>query len=193
MAGEESQVARGLYGGAATVMVPARFKDVSDARQIPDHQEVFVAAETDQSVIVELVEQGDMPLSEAATYYFDNLATDNSAQAARYESDVHTSTTVLEDGSEIGYSQVVGVQTIAKFNEANANEVRVYLCCIRLAHVTTDVLITLNTPIDIDPESCVAETVDLVRWQQHSSAQYTQSIFDQAVSSFGVSDWSLFG
>jgi hypothetical protein len=44
---------RNLYGGAITLDIPARFKDVSALREIPDNQEVFVDIDTDQSFILE--------------------------------------------------------------------------------------------------------------------------------------------
>ena len=42
-------MSRELYGGAITFNVPSRFADVSRFRDIPDHQEVLVDADTDQS------------------------------------------------------------------------------------------------------------------------------------------------
>jgi hypothetical protein len=47
---------RELYGGAMRIMLCSRFQDLSDFRLIPDHQEVFSDANTDQSVIVEINE-----------------------------------------------------------------------------------------------------------------------------------------
>lgn len=35
---------RSLYGGAMTAAVPKTFDDVSDFRQVPDHQEVFAGS-----------------------------------------------------------------------------------------------------------------------------------------------------
>lgn len=47
---------RELFGGALSIKVPKDFKDVSVFRQVPDHQEVFVSNDSDDSLIVELLE-----------------------------------------------------------------------------------------------------------------------------------------
>jgi hypothetical protein len=75
--------ARELFGGALSVQLDPRFFDVSNFRQIPDTQEVFADATTDQSVIVDILEihsssNGVCP----AHFHFDVLATDNSAIAS---------------------------------------------------------------------------------------------------------------
>jgi hypothetical protein len=49
-------VERELFGGALGIKVPKDFKDVSVFRQIPDHQEVFVSNDSDDSLIIELLE-----------------------------------------------------------------------------------------------------------------------------------------
>ena len=47
---------RELFGGGISVKVPKDFKDVSVFRQVPDHQEVFVSNESDDTLIIELLE-----------------------------------------------------------------------------------------------------------------------------------------
>lgn len=57
-----------LYGGAMSLEIPSRLVDISAFRQVPDHQEVFADADTDQSVIVEINEYASMDHEEAFTY-----------------------------------------------------------------------------------------------------------------------------
>lgn len=45
-----------MFGGGITVKVPKDFKDVSQFRQVPDNQEVFVSSTSDETLIVELLE-----------------------------------------------------------------------------------------------------------------------------------------
>ncbi|KAF9543014.1 hypothetical protein EC957_001373 [Mortierella hygrophila] len=45
-----------LYGGAITINLPSKFGTISHVREVPDHQEVFVNVDEDQSVIVEILE-----------------------------------------------------------------------------------------------------------------------------------------
>lgn len=47
---------RELFCGGISVKVPKDFKDVSVFRQVPDHQEVFVSNESDDTLIIELLE-----------------------------------------------------------------------------------------------------------------------------------------
>lgn len=53
---------RELFGGALSIKVPKDFKDVSAFRQVPDHQEVFVSNDSDDSLIVELLETPSEPI-----------------------------------------------------------------------------------------------------------------------------------
>jgi hypothetical protein len=45
-----------LYGGAIEALIPAHVQDASQFRQIPDNQEVFVSSDSDDSIIIELLE-----------------------------------------------------------------------------------------------------------------------------------------
>ncbi len=47
---------------------------------MPDNQEVFADANTDQSIIVEILEHHDVPNSEAAAYHFADIAQANDSQ-----------------------------------------------------------------------------------------------------------------
>jgi hypothetical protein len=53
---------RELFGDGIKIKVPKSFKDVSDFRQVPDHQEVFVSGDSDASLIVELLESPSEPI-----------------------------------------------------------------------------------------------------------------------------------
>ena len=55
MEAEEGISTRELFGSAITMQMPDRFKDISNYRPVPDHQEVLTDANTDQSVIVEVL------------------------------------------------------------------------------------------------------------------------------------------
>lgn len=52
---------RELFGSGIKILVPKDFKDVSDFRQVPDHQEVFVSNDSDATLIVELLESPSEP------------------------------------------------------------------------------------------------------------------------------------
>lgn len=75
-----------LFGGALSAAIPPRLADVSLARPVPDHQEVFSDPSVDQALVVELLEHsGDVPDGEgAARFYFEDLAEqDEAAEGSR--------------------------------------------------------------------------------------------------------------
>ena len=79
---------RELFGGAIVMGVPRRFADVSGIRQVPDTQEVFVCQETDQSVIVEVLELSEeADVAHAAQFHFNVLAEDNSSSQSSIETE----------------------------------------------------------------------------------------------------------
>merc|ERR1712166_866736 len=124
--------------------MPARFKDISPLREIPDNQEVFSDVDTDQSIIIELLalEEGEPITSEpddrAAAFHFGSLAHDNDASNTVVEQEPEV--TVLEHfkGTENTTATLCwGLQEVAKFKEGSdsANQIRVLVGCIRLRKI----------------------------------------------------------
>ncbi|GMP46568.1 hypothetical protein CsSME_00014670 [Camellia sinensis var. sinensis] len=70
-----------LFGGAIASTFPLRFQDVSNIRQVPDHQEVFADPTRDESLIFELL---DLKLEVAddgsATWFLQDLAREQDAE-----------------------------------------------------------------------------------------------------------------
>jgi hypothetical protein len=72
-----------LFGGAMSISIPTRFKDVTELREVPDNQEVFTDVHTDQSIIIDLLEFSEVGNEQAAQYHFDQLAADNEATSSQ--------------------------------------------------------------------------------------------------------------
>lgn len=70
-----------LYGGAIEALVPSNFLDVSDIRQIPDHQEFFADLKNTQEAIIFELNLYDPNISdkESAKHHFEELAKCNEA------------------------------------------------------------------------------------------------------------------
>ncbi|KAG7228852.1 hypothetical protein INR49_008630 [Caranx melampygus] len=137
--------------------------DVSELREIPDNQEVFAHAHTDQSLIVELVEyQGQVADEDSARYHFEDIAGSNKAlEPGAYEV---TSVVALpkSDLSLLECSSawmLTGTQCVSKFNEEARNTVTLHLGVFRLPQFSTDILITFNDPQSISPDSSSAAAV----------------------------------
>lgn len=149
-----------LFGGALSAVIPHSATDISELREIPDNQEVFAHAHTDQSLIVELVEyQGQVADQDAARYHFEDIAGSNKAlEPGAFE----VTSVVALPKSELSLSEcstawmLSGTQCVSKFNEEARNSVTIHLGLFRLPQFSTDVLITFNDPQSISPESSSA-------------------------------------
>ncbi|KAL3646450.1 hypothetical protein CASFOL_011630 [Castilleja foliolosa] len=72
---------RNLFGGAIVSNFPLRFEDVSNIRQVPDHQEVFVDPTRDESLIFELLDlKTDVADHGSATWFLQDLANEQDAE-----------------------------------------------------------------------------------------------------------------
>nr|XP_020459165.1 ran guanine nucleotide release factor [Monopterus albus] len=152
--------ARPLFGGALSAVVPHSATDISDLREIPDNQEVFAHAHTDQSLIVELVEyQGHVADQDAARYHFEDIASSNKALV---QGAFDVTSVVALPKFDLCLSEcssawmLTGTQCVSKFNEEATNTVSLLLGLFRLPQFSTDVLITFNDPQSISPDSSSA-------------------------------------
>jgi Ran-interacting Mog1 protein len=189
----ESIVTRQLFGGAVELSMPARMIDISDFRQIPDNQEVYTDANEDQSLIVEFVEHHDVPNQEAGEFFFNDLATANSAAHAAI-----SSTSELRHDSVPGLpedtycSLIIGQQSIGKSRQESSalNKIHVQLLIVRLPEYKTDMLVTLNTPIFISEHSAAAKEAGAGYKELHMQAP---ELFQNMCRSLKILDFKLFG
>lgn len=166
--------------------------DASQFRQVPDNQEVFVDTITQQSLIVELLEQVDAQNQDIAKFHFQQLSDDNEATDSTVLSVEQLNTTeatplLPQETSEVYVLH--GRQNISKFNEKDAlNTIDIVLIVIRLRQVETDCVISINVPIQLAPSS--SESAITV---QQSSAELVKQDVLSVLKGFQVNDWNLFG
>eukprot|EP01061_Rhynchopus_euleeides_P026097 TRINITY_DN42756_c0_g1_i1.p2 TRINITY_DN42756_c0_g1~~TRINITY_DN42756_c0_g1_i1.p2 ORF type:complete len:200 (+),score=84.99 TRINITY_DN42756_c0_g1_i1:77-601(+) len=168
------------------MQVPGAFIDVSDLRQVPDNQEVWADMTTSQTAVLEILEL--VPGQEgqaAADFHFRELGVANGCAPDEVR--------VLEvremSAAELPHFQdavsrhyLRGEQIAGKFNEKSKNVVNIDLLLIRLAApASADLLLTLNTPTQVNPSSSEA---------QFSTA--TESPFPAMAKSLKINDPSLF-
>lgn len=197
---EELYLERPLFGGSITCTFPSRFQDVSNIRQVPDHQEVFADPGRDESLIFELLDfKHDVGDNSSAAWFLLDLASEQNAEG----------TTVIEQSGILQadglcyrnrpavVTTAVGQMAVSKGRQGREaqNIVRVYLANLRLKEVGTDVLITAYEPILINPLSESASTVSpgLAVPAGQSGCMPMAEVFKLAVSTFKIHDWSLFG
>lgn len=148
-----------LYGGAIKCAIPSSFVDVSQIRQVPDHQEVFMDMHTDCCFTVEILEYENthIDINDAAQYFFNDLACANKASHKQIFS-VRTLEQHEIPNITVSNEQkilVIGEQKIAKFNEGAEAEnlVNIYIAILRLPDYKSDILLTYSDSRMISPSS----------------------------------------
>ncbi|XP_042329002.1 ran guanine nucleotide release factor [Sceloporus undulatus] len=187
----QQQEAHRLFGGAFSACLPPGGIDVSEMRQVPDNQEVFVHPCTDQSIIIELLEyQAGVPDENAARYHFEDLA-DASATTEILSQELFMPHLLALEGCSSAW-QLTARQLVAKFNEEAKNEVTVHLTLLRLPQYGTDLLLTFNNPTWIHPLSSSAAQGTEVP-PTFSQAPWTVEHFHIFVCSLRLHDPGIFG
>jgi len=189
-----------LFGGAISTVFPQRFQDVSNIRQVPDHQEVFVDPSRDESLIFELLdfkaEVGDIG---SASWFLNDLASEQDAEGFQLieQSEVIEAPGLSFRNISAVATTAIGEMAISKGRQGREaqNLVRVYVANIRLKGVDTDVLVTAYEPILINPLSESADAVGsgLAVPASQSGKMPMCDIIKQSLSTFKVNDWNLFG
>ncbi|KAM4548944.1 ran guanine nucleotide release factor isoform 1-T2 [Odontesthes bonariensis] len=183
--------ARPLFGGALSAVIPHSATDISELREIPDNQEVFAHAHTDQSLIVELLEyQAQVSDQDAARYHFEDIAGSNKAsEPGAFE----VTGVVAFPKPELSLLEcscawmLTGTQRVSKFNEEARDNVTIHLGLFRLPQFSTDVLITFNDPQLISPDSSSAFSV-----QTHREP-WTVQEFQRLLQTLTLHNPGLFG
>ena len=190
----------GLFGGAITTALPAAFEDVSTIRQVPDHQEVFVDRNSEMSFIVELVAySAEVSNVNAPGYYFSDLAECNEAKNVTVDSSAVVSDAgfapLLSDKA-LTKCAITGRQTVSKFRKDDAplEVVQIVLVVIRLPHVGTDLLLSVNVPfVEGVPPLRVQDILPVAESNTVGVAQCPAArVIAEAVRQLNVRNWSLF-
>ncbi|MES1916698.1 MAG: hypothetical protein MHM6MM_008495 [Cercozoa sp. M6MM] len=204
-------VERELWGGAFAARIFGEFVDISNYRQVPDHQEVYAHADTDRSIIFEVVEMMDESDSRLAMQrHWEELCKAN--ESPDHECAIRQLTqeevpNFPHSHQDDGCWVARGTQHISKGRDSAdaANTVRVSLALIRLPHVTTDLLVQSNVPTRISTASQAraaspihdeeAKTSDSNTSDDNSSSDVVplEDFLAEALSSLQCRDWTLFG
>ena len=172
--------------------LPPGFFDASMVREVPDSQEVFCNLDTDQSLIVEILEREASRADgfDALSYFAQDLAEANGANSTIPFDPTAVRTYPVHEQmrSHVSYCGSLSfVQRISKFRESAANDVLVIVGLVRLPNVASDILISLSTPLRIDAASSSAKSASHV-----VSKEDAANTMAQVMQSFVVKRWSLF-
>ncbi|XP_057530678.1 uncharacterized protein LOC130809067 isoform X1 [Amaranthus tricolor] len=196
---EEACVERLLYGGALSMTFPLRLQDLSNVRQVPDHQEAFADPSRDESLIIELLDlKHDVADEASAVWFLEDLAKEQDAEGGMLieQSGVLEAPRLCYRSMPAVVTSAVGQMAISKGRQGieAQNIVRVYLANLRLKEVGTDVLIVAYEPVVINPLSESASSVGagVVAPAEQSGYMPMAEVFKLSVSTFKVHDWNLF-
>ncbi|RKF55825.1 putative ran guanine nucleotide release factor [Erysiphe neolycopersici] len=176
-----------LYGGAITVDLPSSYTDVSNFRQIPDHQEVFLDKNGFTSIIFDITERVGPPGSgpdvdsAALTAHLEDI-TEN--EPVRVWNSSSTQFSKLPDGTP-AYT-LIATSTEPSKTPKSPKFTAIVLTLVRLEKESTDILITVNVPHqhtdDVDME--IGKLGKLIE----DAIEYSTTIWQ----TFEIHDWDLF-
>lgn len=185
-----------LYGGAMETSLPSTAIDVSQFRQIPDTQEVFIlemdTKEKDQNIIIDLLEMVDKPYNDAILEHIEDAR------------DKVMPNFIVEEVQNPHLSCKVYISFVL------ADNLLTLLSLLRLEKTETDILISMNIPvgpefenIDIDDLKkclCHGENTDIEGSFESNdlnsyinNLQKSYGIFRRASLTLKINDWGLFG
>ncbi|KAJ2873221.1 hypothetical protein FB639_004238 [Coemansia asiatica] len=182
-----------LFGGAIHMDVPSSLVDVSQFREIPDHQEVYASKTSDQNLIVEILEPVEQKNHEALIYHFEQVAETNESAESQI-----VSIEPIDINQSFGVDQafvLVGSQTVAKFKEQRDadNLICVFMALLRVSRFKADILVTMNLPVRISEKSSSFESVRETGGIPQVDIEKDKSEFVAVVESLVIKDTGLFG
>ncbi|KAF0984090.1 hypothetical protein FDP41_008005 [Naegleria fowleri] len=190
-------VVRPLFGGAMSILLPVHYLDASNFREIPDNQEVWtdnlevptssgggVQSSSCPSVIIEILSRSEnVSDAKIMDFLFHDLADANHAAVNQrfllLQPFDDTQQTRANNFPMADYATgAVGKMMVEK--NRGMDEVTVFLWVVRLKHVDTDILISLNDPV--------------VKYSSADEASQSprMKLFETIVRSLKVNDWNLF-
>ncbi|GBL52749.1 hypothetical protein ACI3LY_005021 [Candidozyma auris] len=178
-----------LYGGAIKCDLPETAIDVSDFREVPDTQEVFILERPDgldRSIIIDLLEMVNADsLPEIITIHLEDILEGPPLFIAPLES----SKTLVGDFDVHFFL----IKPPATKQETEKNKLFMFLGLIRLNENKTDVLLTFNVPLsigEVSAEVFYREVEGINHEESELSLCYQQ--LKHWATSFEVQDWALF-
>ena len=184
--------ARALFGGAITCQLTPDddWRDVSDIRQVPDHQECWQDIEGRLLVVEILDRQSNVTDEQAAAYFFQDLAEANGMKAPDLQfisqsELMNLAGAGLPDSAKVCFGMGYQKVSLGKEHDIAGNprtqqvqSIRVELCAIRLPSVGTELLVTLSSPSNENLQEIISQPTE---------------VFARILGSWKIEDWTLFG
>ncbi|KAL8675405.1 MAG: hypothetical protein Q9168_000236 [Polycauliona sp. 1 TL-2023] len=185
-----------LFGGAITATFPASYADVSNIREVPDHQEIYLDASGFSSVIIEIAERVSHPPGdqEALKFHFEDIV-----------DDLDTSKIWHTDVAQLPHLKpntpcytLLATTTPPPAADGNVRAktpsfTAVLLTLIRLVAESTDIVMTVNIPHIPGHQEPPDGEINFEEGKYGSLVEEGFKIRNELCSSLEVRDWRLFG
>ncbi|KAI4204642.1 MAG: hypothetical protein LQ350_000957 [Teloschistes chrysophthalmus] len=184
-----------LFGGAITVSLPAGYTDVSNIREVPDHQEIYLDASGFSSIVIEIAERVTDPPTddEALRFHFEDIV-DEQDSSRVWRTDI-ASLPHLPPNTPI--LTLLATTTPPPTTNGNTRAltptfVAILLTLIRLEPQSTDLIVTVNIPHIPGHQEPTDGAVNFEEGKLGSLVQEGVKIRDEVWRTLEVKDWGLF-
>lgn len=177
-----------LYGGAISAVLPDASIDVSQFREIPDTQEVYLLEQPnglDQLIIFDLLEPvASDVLPEVVAVHMEDILDGPARFLAPLESLAQP-----QLGCEMHTFLVKPAPTK---RESATSQLFLFVALLRVERAVTDVVISMNVPVEM--AEVTQEVFDQEAQNVHGDSVLAQSyaVMKAAAMLFDIKDWGLF-
>ncbi|KAL9096421.1 MAG: hypothetical protein Q9165_001418 [Trypethelium subeluteriae] len=182
-----------LFGGAIIADYPTTFIDVSDLRQVPDHQEVYIDANGLTSIVVDILERPSSEIckddEEAALYHLKDITDDLDLTHTKVWAAGASRISKVPDAYPVLSISATGPVSNLQ-NSAHQKCTSILLVLLRLEEKQTDIVITINVPHE--PGSRETEVIDPANGRLEPLLEAASGYRERILASFEIKDWSLF-
>ncbi|CAF9923401.1 MAG: hypothetical protein ALECFALPRED_002374 [Alectoria fallacina] len=184
-----------LFGGAITADIPSNFADVSNIRQVPNNQEVYLDINGFTSLTFDITERVSHVSTnkDALEYHFADIVA---------EEDTQNIWSVVENVELPNFPRTTPILALTAITKPPASTVpansltpthtNVQFTLIRLVEQCTDIAITLNTPHFAGEADGQIANGREARTRPWETEQELGNMYHQIVTSFAIKDWGLF-
>lgn len=179
-----------LYGGAITAEIPEGAIDVSNLREVPDTQEVFLLEQPnklDQAIIIDLLESVEKPsLAEIVSIHLSDILDDpptflaplESFHNTNVEADVHTFL----------------VKPAPSKQETKGVRLFMYIALLQVLKAESDVVITMTVPHECGEitQAAFFELAQKAVSGDEPVLGKAYNVIKSVVKTFKICDWDLF-
>ncbi|TKA74943.1 hypothetical protein B0A55_04946 [Friedmanniomyces simplex] len=187
----QSYLPASLYGGAITCLLPSTFTDVSDLRQVPDNQEVYLDKDGFTSIVVEILERVERGSDrEALEWHLKDLVEEDAGESKVWGM---SEARMGKMGDTTPAYTLLATSPPGAKQRGRANEpafIGILLLLVRLVEQKTDILVAVNVPHitgNYEPGD-----VDLEKGRWGGLLEMGLQIREKVMASLEVRDWGLF-